>query len=487
MKTILVTDKLELWKFIEDSVDIVEAQDYLISEKFQKERKIRVVNVCQNYRYQSIGYYVSLLAQARGHKAMPSVLSIQDLKYSNISSVLVEDILSEIQKSLMLIKSDEFELSVYFGKNIAKRYDSLAKKLMSIFNVPCFKVKFVKKNAWLIKKIDIINIGDIPDYHEATLQDAAISFFNKQRFYLHKKKHYRFDVAMLVNAKEAHAPSNPQALDNFIRAGQKLGVFVNPIDNSQFKSILEYDGLFIRETTSVNNYTYRFARKAEAEGLVVIDDPSSIFKCSNKVYLAELMKKNNLSAPKTFILNKKSSKVKDMELDYPRIIKLPDSCFSVGVFKANSPKEYKEMLSKSFSSSELVIVQEYMPTDFDWRIGVFRNRVLFACRYFMAKNHWQIYNWNNNMENEGDFDVVPLDKVPEDVIKTALRVTSLIGDGLYGVDLKQTKNDVVTIEVNDNPNIDAGIEDCLLGETLYETIMQGFVDSIVNKLSLARV
>ena len=46
---------------------------------------------------------------------------------------------------------------------------------------------------------------------------------------------------------------------------------------------------------------------------------------------------------------------------------------------------------------------------------------------------------------------------------------NLIGDGLYGVDLKQAGDKVVVIEVNDNPNIDCGVEDVYLGDDLYKT------------------
>ncbi len=45
--------------------------------------------------------------------------------------------------------------------------------------------------------------------------------------------------------------------------------------------------LFIRETTYVDHHSFRFSRRAEAEGLVVIDDPQSILRCTNKVFLAE--------------------------------------------------------------------------------------------------------------------------------------------------------------------------------------------------------
>jgi len=69
------------------------------------------------------------------------------------------------------------------------------------------------------------------------------------------------------------------------------------------------------------------------------------------------------------------------------------------------------------------------------------------------------------------------------VVKTALKAANLIGDGLYGVDLKQIGNKVVVIEVNDNPSIDAGVEDAVLGSALYETIMQEFL----RRLELRRV
>jgi glutathione synthase/RimK-type ligase-like ATP-grasp enzyme len=56
------------------------------------------------------------------------------------------------------------------------------------------------------------------------------------------------------------------------------------IEKEDYGRLAEFDALFIRETTGVNHHTYRFARRAEAEGLVVVDDPQSILKCTNKVY-----------------------------------------------------------------------------------------------------------------------------------------------------------------------------------------------------------
>ena len=49
------------------------------------------------------------------------------------------------------------------------------------------------------------------------------------------------------------------------------------------------------------------------------------------------------------------------------------------------------------------------------------------------------------------------------------------------MDIKQRGNKVYVIEVNDNPNIDAGIEDKYLGNELYLLIMQEFVSRLERR------
>jgi glutathione synthase/RimK-type ligase-like ATP-grasp enzyme len=56
----------------------------------------------------------------------------------------------------------------------------------------------------------------------------------------------------------------------------------------------------------------------------------------------------------------------------------------------------------------------------------------------------------------------------------AVRAADLIGDGLYGVDLKQSGRGVYLVEVNDNPSLDFGYEDGALGDELYTRVMKVF-------------
>lgn len=70
---------------------------------------------------------------------------------------------------------------------------------------------------------------------------------------------------------------------------------------------------------------------------------------------------------------------------------------------------------------------------------------------------------------------MPLSKVPGKVLKTALKAANLIGNGFYGVDLKEYQDQVYVIEVNDNPSIETDVEDALLGDHLYFSVMQSFL------------
>jgi glutathione synthase/RimK-type ligase-like ATP-grasp enzyme len=52
------------------------------------------------------------------------------------------------------------------------------------------------------------------------------------------------------------------------------------------------------------------------------------------------------------------------------------------------------------------------------------------------------------------------------------------------VDLKEVGGRILVIEVNDNPSIDAGIEDAVLGDSLYQSIMETLMARVVQKKSL---
>ena len=309
--------------------------------------------------------------------------------------------------------------------------------------------------------------------------EYAKEFFGGRRTRVRRPATYRYDLAILHNPDELNAPSDKRALDRFTRAAENLGLGVDFITKNDYARLSEYDALFIRETTAVNHHTYRFARRASAEGIVVIDDPESIIKCSNKVYLAELLTRHRIPVPKTQVIDRERAPEFVASIPLPCVLKEPDSSFSMGVIKVETPEALTAALADMFERSELVIAQEFIPTEFDWRVGIVDRRPLYVCRYYMARHHWQIIKRDRiGRLHEGNADTLAVEDAPATVVRTALRAANLIGDGFYGVDLKQVGRRCVVMEVNDNPSIDGGVEDEVLKEELYDTVMRTFLTRI---------
>ena len=99
----------------------------------------------------------------------------------------------------------------------------------------------------------------------------------------------------------------------------------------------------------------------------------------------------------------------------------------------------------------------------------------------MAKGHWQIYNWDAKKKDDqdGNADCLPLEEVPKIILDMAVKSAKLIGKGLFGIDINVVNEEPMVIEINDNPNIDFGVEDVYYGDTIYNTILEALKSRLV--------
>jgi glutathione synthase/RimK-type ligase-like ATP-grasp enzyme len=469
--TIIAVSELSDWDLDLEGVEVVRARDYLSGSDWIEREGVRVFNLCRRYSYQTEGYYVSLLAMARGHKATPNLDTLLEMR-SRTTVRAVDDELEELlQRSLKKIRSSEFILSIYFGENLAERYTTLARRLFNLFPVPLLQAHFVRsEERWRLQRIQPIPARQIPPSHREFVRAAAQRYFARPR-YQRKKRVPRFHLAILVDPDEKMPPSNAGALKRFERAAEKVGFGVETIGRDDFSRLGEFDALFLRTTTYVNHYTFRFAQRAQALGLVVVDDPQSIIRCCNKVFQAEALAQKDIPTPATIVGSRLNLDEIAGAVGLPCVLKYPDSAFSAGVSRCKTAEELREKAEKILETSDLFVAQEFLPTEFDWRVGLIDGEPLYACRYHMAKAHWQIIS-HEGKGSFGKVDAIPLDLVPAGVIKTAQRAARCIGDGLYGVDIKRVGRVNYVMEINDNPNLDAGSEDSLIGDELYLRIMQ---------------
>lgn len=487
LSNIVVVDQTVDWLSSIDTIELISAETFISDETYQKAKGVRIFNLCSSYTYQSIGYYVSLLASARNLRVIPNVATIKDFTDALIIESIGDEVDGLIQKSLSLLKQNTFTLAIYFGKTDIKKYVKLAKAMYKLFEAPLLECVFEKGRTWRIKSVSSLPLNDIEV--NDTIKQSAKEYFNQKRFAISRFKDYKYDLAILVDSEEINPPSDKVALSKFKHAADKIGFYTEFITKDDYQRLSEFDALFIRTTTNVNDYTYKFSRYAYAEGLVVIDDPWSILKCSNKLFFFESMKMQGILTPKSVIINK-STTLKEIlsNLTFPIVLKQPDSAFSLGVFKVLDESGLQVRLSQLLKTSELVIAQEFIQSTFDWRIGILDNIPLFACKYYMAKNHWQIYNWATSSKKHitGEVETLPVDEVPLNVLDAAIKSSQVMGDGFYGVDLKEVNGNVYVIEVNDNPSVDYRWEDRYLEDELYLRVVKNLYDRIESARNIKR-
>jgi len=480
MKTYLVVNNPQNWSLQIPEVEVISSKEYLKNALYSTQRGAKVINLCRSYKYQSIGYYVSLLAMARGQKPIPNVQTIQDLKSPTMTRIVSSELEELIQKSLKHIHGDKFTLSIYFGHNVAKCHETLSRALFHKFSAPLLCAQFAKNNEkWILQNITPMISQEVPPDHHDFLIEKAQEYCIKKRGSLKKKVNLRYDLAILYNPNDPTSPSDERAMQKFVKAAELVGFNTELINKDDYSRLAEFDALFIRETTNVNHHTYRFARRALAIGLVVIDDPDSILKCTNKVYLSELLDRYKIGGPKTCILQSDTLQQVKETLGFPCVLKQPDGAFSSGVVRVDNEEELITKANALLEKSDLLLAQEFIPTPFDWRVGVFDGKPLYVCKYYMARKHWQIYEHNQNGKTYcGRVDTLPVAHAPKKVVRAALKAANAIGDGLYGVDIKELDGNVYVIEINDNPSIDSGIEDEVLQEELYYKIMNGLLERV---------
>lgn len=462
---------------------VMTSRDYLSRPQLFGDMKPKVINLSRNYEYQASGYYCSLLAEARGHRVIPSVETMVELS----RKTLYKHALPELEHMLhrCMEKQDgasiglDRDLLVCFGLTTDAALAPFGRLLFDWFRAPLLRVQFDGHDPRRrrIKKIALEGLAALKGDEASFARDALDLYTRRAWKAARTRVPARYTLAVLFNSAEELAPSKESSLRHFAKIAARHGIECAPITKSDLDRLAEFDALFIRETTSISNHTYRFARRAQQEGMPVIDDPQSMIRCTNKVYLAELLTAHKLPIPKTVIVQsiRQAGELPE-QLGWPVVLKIPDGSFSRGVYKAETPDVLHARLKELLDESDLVIAQEFIPTAFDWRIGVLDGEPLFACQYMMAEHHWQIVKHEpGKAPDEGKFRALAVPDVPRGVIDVAVNAARLIGDGLYGVDLKQTDKGLYIIEVNDNPDLNHGIEDLAEKDALWEKLIRWYL------------
>jgi glutathione synthase/RimK-type ligase-like ATP-grasp enzyme len=484
MQSSIVVDHEQEW-FEAAGATVLAARNYLAEPEAGGGR---VLNLCRTGRYQGRGYYVSLLAEARGQRPLPDVKTIEDLKSEQRVKSLAGELEPLVAEGLRHDGSDRFQLDAYFGRDPAQKHDTITQKIYDSVRAPLLRAVFARTDGrWRLEGLQAMGIADVPPQDRAFLLGALREVLGDAAGAKPQRKAGgKPRLAILWDSKEKHRPSNEEALQRMLRAAPLVGLEAELIEPDALERLPEFDALFNRASPEVDGITYEFMRRAEAMGMPVVDDPESVLRCLNKVYMHELMARHRIAQPRSLVVHRGNVDQVVPALGLPCVIKLPDSGFGLDVLKMESEDQLRQQAEKFFQVSELFVAQEWLPTDYDWRVGVYDGRPLFVAKYFMAPGHWKVNKVTEGEKLvEGETVAMTIGEAPRQVIDMAVRSANLIGRGLYGVDLKQAGGRVYLIEVNCNPNLDAGNEDQVLGEALYREVLGVFARRIAERGSAA--
>ncbi len=456
--------------------DVIDFATYLRDYPQANEPRTRIINLCNTEHYLSRGYYCSLLAEARRHQVLPALRTINELR----PGVWTADDFPLLASDTRGVPDGVFDTDhhAFFGHSTCAPLQKLASRLFRHYPAPILRFRLRRGDGRPVLNVERAAYGNLGVAEQAQFAETLKSFTTRNWPSAPPNSNLRWEMAILVNPREKLPPSDKPAISRFIRAAASLGIRASTVTAAELDNISYYDALFIREGTAIDHPTYTLSRRAEKAGLVVMDDPTSILRCCNKVFLHDAFNYSGVGSLKTLMISNTDADTRQLlldELGLPFVLKMPEGSFSRGVFRIESMEEFERVAAELLEGSALVLVQEYLYTEFDWRIGVLNGKPLYACRYYMARNHWQIYNHESRKDQSGGWDTLPTFETPKAVLDAACAAAAVVGDGLYGVDIKLSGNTAYVIEVNDNPSIEHGVEDGYLGDELYRQIMVEFL------------
>jgi glutathione synthase/RimK-type ligase-like ATP-grasp enzyme len=296
-------------------------------------------------------------------------------------------------------------------------------------------------------------------------------------------------IAIFTERSALRKSGELNALFRFREAAIELGHDLDFIFKDDIKYIFNYDAIFIRALTDPLNNSYIVARLAELNQIKVIDKSKDIRICSDKVNMYLHLKKHNIPFPETVFLSSDEvteENAKDIleQLGAPVVLKAPNSSFSAYVDRVYKIEDFIKIAKRFLRRSDVIIAQQYLPSKFDYRVIILGGKIISVVKYVMNGNAWRIIDKDENGKIvQCNVEAVEISDINDKLIEVSLRAAASIGDGLYGIDIKEIDGDFYVIEVNDNPNIDHGLEDTK-SPKIYEWIIKYLVGEEFEGLCL---
>src|SRR5436190_1198733 len=268
---------------------VITTKDYLARSNLFQGTRPKIINLSRSFAYQTRGYYCSLLAEARGHRVIPSVETMVDLGARQLYAQAVPELDDTLAKCIAAAddKTTPHRILVFFGEVEDHRFDRFGRLLFDWFRCPVLEVTVENGGRPQIKRLAAVSV--------TKLSASELQFFHSA-LHEHTRREWR-------SKKDRAAPRY--------------------------------------------SFAVLFDQNENLPPTVIIGGPHDLTRAAD-------------------------------ELGFPMVLKVPDSSFSRGVKKVEGPNDLDALAKEWLKETDLLLAQAFMPTSFDWRVGVLGGKALFV-------------------------------------------------------------------------------------------------------------
>jgi ribosomal protein S6--L-glutamate ligase len=214
-----------------------------------------------------------------------------------------------------------------------------------------------------------------------------------------------------------------------------------------------YDAVIPRIGASITFYGTAIVRQFEMMGTFCVNESVAISRSRDKLRSLQLLSRKDIGLPRTSFANKPDN-IKDLIKNVggtPVVIKLLEGTQGIGVVLGETAKAAESVIEAFMGLKTNILVQEFIEEagGADIRCFVVGNKVVAAMKRQGAEGEFR-----SNLHRGGSAKLVRLSK---DERATAVKSANVMGLNVCGVDILQSKNGPVIMEVNSSPGLE-GIE-----------------------------
>ena len=217
------------------------------------------------------------------------------------------------------------------------------------------------------------------------------------------------------------------------------------------KPLTHYDAVLPRIGASITYFGTAVVRQFEQMDVYTPNTSNGITNSRDKLRSFQILSRHDLGIPHTTFVRDRSDVLPSIERigGAPVIIKILEGTQGVGVILAETTKVAEAIIETLQSAKQNVLVQAFVKESKgrDIRAFVVGDTVVAAMRRVAQGDEFR-----SNVHRGGRAEAVQLD---EQFQETAVRAAQIMGLRVAGVDMLESKNGPMLMEVNSSPGLEA--------------------------------